>query len=126
MITRRLLFGALTSLPFIGKAFATSEPVQNRGCFVPNKFKDLRWHVIKSHYDRDGFEVAEWINDPKNGPDGGHWVRWGYCGDFPSLCQADYIGPIGLISQLGINVVDDRKPMWVGPVDYRYAAYLPK
>lgn len=63
-------------------------------CFVPDEFKHLRWHVLRSHFNRKMFEIAEWNNSEDNGPvDKGHWVRWGYCGDFPSLCQADYIGP---------------------------------
>lgn len=66
-------------------------------CFVPEQHRDKRWHVIRPRglVNRvRQFEIAEWVNDERNGPtEGGHWVRWGYCGDFPSLCQADYVGP---------------------------------
>lgn len=68
-------------------------------CFVPEKFRDQRWHVIRptdiKGVPQKHFEIAEWINDVDgNGPiERGHWLRWGYCGDFPSLCQATYIGP---------------------------------
>lgn len=65
-------------------------------CYVPDEHRHLRWHVIvpnpfvgyPGHW-----EIAEWVNDEGNAPDPGHWVRWGYCGDFPSLCQAVYVGP---------------------------------
>ena len=73
-------------------------------CFVPDEHKDKRWHVLRPHkLNRDGewshnevlhFEIAEWVNNEENGPtERGHWVRWGCCGDFPSLCHADYVGP---------------------------------
>ena len=63
-------------------------------CFVPEEYRPLKWHVIRSTFRGGNFEIAQWVNDERNGPDEkGHWVRWGYCGDFPSLCQADYIGP---------------------------------
>lgn len=71
-------------------------------CFVPDEHKHLRWHVIQPtklvgpgpQARHPMAEIAEWVNDEANGPDEkGHWVRWGYCGDFPSLCQAVYIGP---------------------------------
>jgi hypothetical protein len=66
-------------------------------CFVPDQFKDKRWHVIRATLlggSPGGFEIAEWVNDEANGPtEGGHWVRWGRCGDFPSLCHAIYVGP---------------------------------
>lgn len=67
-------------------------------CFVPEEHKRHRWHVIRPT-DVDGnpqpfFEIAEWVNDESNGPtEKGHWVRWGYCGDFPSLCHAVYVMP---------------------------------
>jgi hypothetical protein len=69
------------------------------GCFVPEKYRQLRWHVILPMNGLTGqahkhFEIAEWVNDEANGPiECGHWVRWGYCGDFPSLCQAEYVAP---------------------------------
>jgi hypothetical protein len=65
------------------------------GCRVPPQHRHLRWHVIRGlEYLGAYYERAEWVNDPENGPsEGGHWVRWGRCGDFPSLCLADYIGP---------------------------------
>lgn len=72
-------------------------------CFVPDCFKHLRWHVIRPQKLYAGewnqskvnhFEIAEWINDERNGPsEKGHWIRWGHCGDFPSLCHAEYVGP---------------------------------
>lgn len=68
-------------------------------CFVPEQYRNLRWHILRPNVPwRDMptpyFEIAEWINNEDNGPtEKGHWVRWGYCGDFPSLCQANYIGP---------------------------------
>ena len=67
-------------------------------CFVPEQFRDRRWHVIRplgvNGVPHRFFEIAEWVNDENNGPtEKGHWVRWGYCGDFPSLCQANYVGP---------------------------------
>lgn len=69
-------------------------------CFVPDEFKHLKWHVLLptkglgSNEPRPFFEIAEWINNEANGPtEKGHWLRWGYCGDFPSLCHAIYIGP---------------------------------
>jgi hypothetical protein len=71
-------------------------------CFVPENSQHLRWHVIMPeklpgpggvrHHPM--FEIAEWVRDERNGPtEKGHWVRWGYCGDFPSLCRATYIMP---------------------------------
>ena len=70
------------------------------GCHVPLRYKHLKWHVIRGNLLGEPepksrfYERAEWVNDPENGPaEGGHWVRWGYCGNFPSLCQADYVGP---------------------------------
>lgn len=69
-------------------------------CFVPEQNRHLRWHIIQPTRDHAGaphrfFEIAEWVNNEANGPnERGHWVRWGYCGDFPSLCQADYVGPV--------------------------------
>lgn len=66
-------------------------------CFVPEFARGIRWHIIRPRSLNGrvmGFEIAEWVNDENNGPtEGGHWIRWGYCGDFPSLCRADYIGP---------------------------------
>lgn len=63
-------------------------------CVVPDEYKHLRWHVIRPRMGKQPFEIAEWVNNEENGPtEKGHWIRWGYCGDFPSLCQADYIGP---------------------------------
>jgi hypothetical protein len=68
-------------------------------CFVPKKYKHLRWHVIQPTDFYAGkpspyFEIAEWVNNNANGPnDRGHWVRWGHCGDFPSLCRAEYVAP---------------------------------
>lgn len=65
-------------------------------CFVPDEYKHLRWHIIKTIIFGEPlyYERAEWINDPRNGlKEQGYWLRWGYCGDFPSLCQAVYIGP---------------------------------
>ncbi len=67
-------------------------------CFVPSEHRHRRWHLIRSTLGNFPYgyfwERAEWVNDPENGPtEGGHWVRWGYCGDFPSLCYAVYIGP---------------------------------
>lgn len=62
-------------------------------CFVPEQFRKLRWHVIKSQH-IGGFEIAEWVECEANGPtERGHWLRWGRTGDFPSLCQATYVGP---------------------------------
>jgi hypothetical protein len=66
-------------------------------CYVPDQYKHLKWHILRSWHGKQDrvFEVAEWVNNEENGPtEKGHWVRWGYCGDFPSLCQADYVGPI--------------------------------
>lgn len=72
------------------------------GCHVPDEYKHLRWHVIKPHVlssngwstGNRGYEIAEWVNNEDNGPtEKGHWVRWGSCGDFPSLSHADYVGP---------------------------------
>jgi hypothetical protein len=77
-------------------------------CYVPEEFKGERFHVIKPRYG-SGFEVAEWVNNRANGPEeGGHWLRWGYCGDFPSLCHADYIGPVAPILQHSLVVRDVR------------------
>ncbi len=61
-------------------------------CLVPEQLKHYRYHYILNMFGR--IELAEWVNDDRNGPSElGHWVRWGCCGDFPSLCQAEYIGP---------------------------------
>jgi hypothetical protein len=67
-------------------------------CFVPDAYKHMRWHVIWpiliTGKRAKHFEIAEWVNCEDNGLiEKGHWVRWGYCGDFPSLCKANYIGP---------------------------------
>jgi hypothetical protein len=79
-------------------------------CRVPEQFSHIRWHAIRPDvFDTDvteehgpwwrsgdKIEIAEWVHDPEgNGPsEGGHWLRWGKTGDFPSLCQAEYIGPL--------------------------------
>lgn len=67
-------------------------------CFVPPQHRHLKWHVIRMWLVPEEpptfYERAEWVNCEENGPtQGGHWVRWGKTGDFPSLCKAIYIGP---------------------------------
>lgn len=63
-------------------------------CRVPDDLQGERFHIIRPHCDLPLFEIAEWVACESNGPtERGHWVRWGYCGDFPSLCRADYLGP---------------------------------
>lgn len=69
-------------------------------CFVPEEHRGLRWHIIRPKVpyltpdSMSYFEIAEWVNDEANGPtERGHWVRWGKTGDFPSLCQAEYLAP---------------------------------
>jgi len=85
------------------------------GCFVPERFKHLKWHVLKVEYPTGiMWERAEWVNDPENGPtEGGHWVRWGKTGDFPSLCKADYFAP----------AVDQDPPYAELPWEERFEAY---
>jgi hypothetical protein len=85
-------------------------------CFVPPQYRHLKWHVIKGELllrhddpEYEGFyERAEWVNDERNGStEGGYWIRWGYCGDFPSLCHAKYIGP-ALDQESPYAPIDDR------------------
>jgi hypothetical protein len=64
--------------------------------------------MVLDHDEPTYWERAEWRNDERNGPSqGGHWVRWGYCGDFPSLCKAVYIGP-AIDQESPFIIVDDR------------------
>ncbi len=84
-------------------------------CFVPPQYRHLKWHVIQQQLcpddpDYEGlYERAEWVNYPENGPteDGGHWLRWGYCGDAPSLFLARYIGP-ALDQESPFRQIDER------------------
>jgi len=63
-------------------------------CFVPPQYRHLRWHMIQSDIGLKPIERAEWVNCEENGPtEGGHWIRWGRTGDFPSLCKARYLWP---------------------------------
>jgi hypothetical protein len=89
-------------------------------CFVPPQYRHLKWHVIKTNLlpdepEYEGFyERAEWVNDERNGPtEGGHWVRWGYCGGFPSLCLAKYIGP-ALDQESDYVIIDEQLAGKVG------------
>ena len=66
-------------------------------CHVPEQYRHVRWHIIRPTAcgQHMTFECAEWVNNEDNGPtEHGHWKRWGYCGDFPSLCKAEYLGPL--------------------------------
>jgi hypothetical protein len=85
------------------------------GCFVPEQHKHLKWHVLKIEYPTGVmWERAEWVNDPENGPtEGGHWVRRGKTGDFPSLCKADYFAP----------AIDQESPYVELPWEERFEAY---
>ena len=85
-------------------------------CFVPEEHKRHRWHVIRpinfvTGAPRPFFEIAEWVNDEANGPiEMGHWVRWGYCGDFPSLCRAAYVMPFPRQGTLTKELEAPREP----------------
>lgn len=80
-------------------------------CFVPPEYRHIKWHIIRMALVDDEptfWERAEWVNCAENGPtEGGHWVRWGRTGDFPSLCHARYIGP-ALDQDSDFIVVDPR------------------
>jgi hypothetical protein len=75
-------------------------------CFVPEEYRHLRWHILQSHLIEDDpptfYERSEWVNCAENGEtEGGHWLRYGRVGDFPSLCKCIYIGP-----------ADDQESSW--------------
>ena len=61
-------------------------------CHAPPQHAHLKWHVIKRvESDATIYERAQWV--PDNGAGYPIWIRWGYCGDFASLCQSSYVGP---------------------------------
>lgn len=81
MINRRSILRSLLAAPFLG-LFTSLAKAESVGCRPPSASAHIKWHWIGSHHGWN--ERAEW-ND-------GIWVRWGYCGDCPELCQATYLG----------------------------------
>ncbi len=96
------------------------------GCFVPPQHAHRKWHVIRTAYPTAYvYERAEWVAD--NGSGHPIWVRWGRCGDFATLCSAEYVGPA--IDQHapyarpdGLDAFEffDRPPWVYNPQTWRY------